>query len=43
MHYLDHTTFAERYPKFGEFVAVRNQLDPDRVFQNPYLERVLGR
>jgi FAD-linked oxidoreductase len=43
MHYLDHTTFAERYPKFGEFAAVRNKLDPDRVFQNPYLERVLGR
>ncbi|AYF99527.1 FAD-binding protein [Protaetiibacter intestinalis] len=43
MHTLDHEVFAERYPRFGDFLAVRNRLDPDRVFQNPYLERVLGR
>ena len=28
--------------RFGDFVAVRDRLDPDRVFANPYLERVLG-
>lgn len=31
------------YPRFDDFLAVRDQLDPDRVFANPYLERVLGR
>lgn len=30
------------YPRFDDFLAVRNSLDPDRVFTNPYLERVLG-
>ncbi|TPX03495.1 FAD-binding protein [Schumannella luteola] len=43
MHHLDAGVFAERYPRFGDFLAVRDRLDPDRVFQNPYLERALGR
>ncbi len=43
MHYLDAAVFAERYPRFGDFLAVRDRLDAGRVFQNPYLERVLGR
>lgn len=30
------------YPRFDDFVAVRDRLDPDRVFANPYLDRVLG-
>ncbi|MDN5860766.1 MAG: FAD-linked oxidoreductase, partial [Pseudonocardia sp.] len=30
------------YPRFDEFVALRDRLDPDRRFTNPYLERVLG-
>jgi FAD-linked oxidoreductase len=30
------------YPRFDEFVAVRDRLDPDRVFANEYLTRVLG-
>jgi len=33
---------APVYPHFGDFVSVRDRLDPDRVFANPYLERVLG-
>lgn len=33
---------APAYPKFGEFVKVRNRLDPDRIFTNAYLDRVLG-
>lgn len=33
---------AERYPRFGDVVSVRDRLDPDRVFGSPYLERVLG-
>jgi FAD-linked oxidoreductase len=33
---------APAYPRFGDFLKVRNRLDPDRVFTNPYLDRVLG-
>ena len=32
----------ERYPRFDDFVALRDRLDPERMFQNPYLQRVLG-
>ncbi|GAB4002928.1 D-arabinono-1,4-lactone oxidase [Nocardioides ultimimeridianus] len=30
------------YPRFGDFLAMRDRLDPDRVFANAYLRRVLG-
>ena len=33
---------APTYPRFEEFVALRDRLDPDRVFANDYLRRVLG-
>ena len=33
---------APAYPRFEEFLALRDRLDPDRVFANPYLRRVLG-
>ncbi|MDN3494599.1 D-arabinono-1,4-lactone oxidase [Planococcus sp. APC 4015] len=42
MHTLDASALRERYPRFDDFVAVRDRLDPDRMFQNAYLERVLG-
>lgn len=42
MHHLDASVFAERYPRFGDFLAVRDRLDPERTFRNAYLERVLG-
>ena len=34
---------APSYPRFNDFVAVRDRLDPDRVFTNDYLDRILGR
>ena len=41
-----HTRSAEElaalYPRFEEFLAVREALDPERLFTNPYLRRVLG-
>lgn len=41
-----HTLTADRlrssYPHFDDFLAVRDRLDPHRVFVNPYLDRVLG-
>ncbi|PJI94630.1 D-arabinono-1,4-lactone oxidase [Luteimicrobium subarcticum] len=43
MHTLGADTFAEIYPRFGDFVALRDDLDPERTLANPYLERVLGR
>jgi len=42
MHTLDAATLRDRYPRFDEFVALRDRLDPNRMFQNPYLARVLG-
>jgi FAD-linked oxidoreductase len=42
IHTRDARYFAEAYPRFGEFTALRDHLDPDRVFQNAYLRRVLG-
>jgi FAD-linked oxidoreductase len=33
---------APAYPRFGDFLAVRDRLDPDRVFTNDYLDRILG-
>jgi FAD-linked oxidoreductase len=33
---------AGLYPRFADFLALRGRLDPDRVFSNPYLRRVLG-
>ncbi len=43
MHTRDKGYLRSVYPRFDEFVAVRDELDPDRLFANPYLERVLGR
>jgi len=42
IHTNDSRAFAELYPRFGDFLAMRDRLDPDRVFANPYLRRVLG-
>jgi L-gulonolactone oxidase len=42
VHYRDAASLAETYPRFGDFVALRDRLDPTRVFGNAYLERVLG-
>ena len=42
LHTQTADTLRERYPRFDDFVAVRDRLDPDRRFGNRYLERVLG-
>ncbi|TXJ06022.1 MAG: FAD-binding protein [Aeromicrobium sp.] len=42
MHSLGAEYFESVYPKFNEFVAIRNELDPERRFSNEYLDRVLG-
>ena len=42
MHFRTVDDLRPAYPHFDDFLAVRDRLDPDRVFTNPYLERVLG-
>ncbi|WP_413806773.1 D-arabinono-1,4-lactone oxidase [Streptomyces sp. OE57] len=42
LHSRDAAYLAGVYPRFGEFAAVRDRLDPDRLFTNDYLRRVLG-
>jgi FAD-linked oxidoreductase len=42
LHTRDAAFFAEQYPRFSDFLAVRDRLDPERLFRNPYLDRVLG-
>jgi FAD/FMN-containing dehydrogenase len=42
LHTLDAAQLRERYPRFDDFAAVRDRLDPDRRFTNRYLDRVLG-
>jgi hypothetical protein len=40
--FLDAGMLRERNPRFGDFVALRDRLDPERLFRNAYLDRVLG-
>ncbi|WP_121252771.1 D-arabinono-1,4-lactone oxidase [Nocardioides ferulae] len=42
VHTLTAADLAPVYPRFEEFLALRDRLDPDRVFANDYLRRVLG-
>ncbi|WP_406262003.1 FAD-binding protein [Streptomyces chartreusis] len=42
IHTRDAEYFAGVYPRFEDFTALRDRLDPDRLFQNDYLRRVLG-
>ena len=42
LHTLDASALRARYPRFDDFTALRDRLDPDRAFRNPYLGRVLG-
>ena len=42
LHTLDASALRARYPRFDDFTALRDRLDPDRAFRNPYLDRVLG-
>ncbi|TWP37319.1 D-arabinono-1,4-lactone oxidase [Leekyejoonella antrihumi] len=42
LHDLAADDLRERYPNFDEFVALRNRLDPRRIFTNAYLDQVLG-
>jgi FAD-linked oxidoreductase len=42
LHSRTAADLAPAYPRFADFLALRDRLDPDRVFANDYLRRVLG-
>ena len=42
VHGLGAEQLADLYPRHGDFVALRDRLDPERVLTNDYLDRVLG-
>jgi L-gulono-1,4-lactone dehydrogenase len=42
MHTRSADYLRQAYPKYGDFVALRNDLDPERRFGNAYLTQVLG-
>ncbi|TDB81081.1 FAD-binding protein [Actinomadura sp. KC216] len=42
LHTRDAAYLEKVYPRFGDFRALRDELDPDRRFANPYTTRVFG-
>lgn len=42
MHYQTAETLSSLYPEWEGFAEARAELDPDGVFRNDYLDRVLG-
>ena len=43
MHYRDADELSKLYPRWDEFIALRNQLDPHRTFSNVYSDTVFGK
>ena len=41
-HFQDVESLAAVHPRLADFRAIRDQLDPDRVFANEYTQRVFG-
>jgi L-gulono-1,4-lactone dehydrogenase len=42
MHSRDAAYLGGVYPRFADFLKLRNESDPGRVFANPYLRQVFG-
>ena len=42
MHTRDAEYLGGAYPRFADFLRVRDETDPGRLFANPYLEQVFG-
>jgi L-gulono-1,4-lactone dehydrogenase len=42
LHGRSRADLQPAYPRFDDFVAVRDRVDPERMFANGYLARVLG-
>lgn len=41
-HFQTAASLAPLYPRWADFAAARDELDPERVFANEYADRVLG-
>ena len=42
MHTRDAAYLGQAYPRFADFLQVRDETDPERRFANPYLTQVFG-
>ena len=42
IHFQSAESLSSLYPEYQRFIEVRNRLDPEGVFTNDYLRRVLG-
>ncbi len=42
LHYRDAASLRPAYPHFDDFLAVRDEVDPERVFANAYTDQVFG-
>ncbi len=42
LHYRDAGSLRDTYARLDDFAALRDELDPQRTFDNAYLQRVLG-
>jgi L-gulono-1,4-lactone dehydrogenase len=42
LHTRSAADLAPAYPRFSEFLSLRDRLDPDRLFANDHLRRILG-
>ena len=43
MHYRDAGELSTLYPRWDEFISLRNRLDPQRTFANAYTDAVFGK
>ena len=42
LHTRDASYLSSAYPRFGDFLQIRDSLDPSRLFANLYLQQVFG-
>jgi L-gulonolactone oxidase len=42
LHFRESDELSRLYPRWNDFIAMRDRLDPDRTFRNEYTRRVFG-
>ena len=42
LHFREADELSRLYPRWNDFIAMRDRLDPDRTFRNEYTRRVFG-
>jgi L-gulonolactone oxidase len=43
IHYRDKDELASLYPRWSDFISLRDRLDPQRTFSNGYTDTVFGK